>query len=221
MLLGHHLWTRRWKEPRPIVIKTIIPIVQVAAQQREEVRPKAAATPPPKQIATAAPKQAAVVPKKAVANPKPQPKKASSTGTAAKKADTSLLKEIAESLDAISSVDKPSTWPSFALNVPSKIQAKAQLVSEDAAVDPSYGELLIAFLQNALDLPEYGEVRVKIEINRFGRVVDCQILEAKSAKNAAFLKNQLPELAFPCLNGCGISDEKQTFTITFRNVEMP
>jgi hypothetical protein len=84
---------------------------------------------------------------------------------------------------------------------------------------PTYGEFLIAYLQSSLDLPEYGEVRAKIEIDRFGKLLHCEILEAKSTKNAEFLKNQLPDLTFPCLNDFDIMDFSQTFTITFRNVE--
>ena len=103
------------------------------------------------------------------------------------------------------------------LPLPAKIERKAEVVQVND--DPTYGEYLIAYLQNALDLPEYGEVKAQLEIDRFGRLVDCQIVYTKSGKNAEFLKNQLPELTFPCLNDFGILDSTHIFTITFRNAE--
>ena len=79
--------------------------------------------------------------------------------------------------------------------------------------DPVGKEIVAAFLQSALELPEYGDVVAKIEIGSSGELVSCEILDAKSTKNGDFLKNRLPELHFPCFNTA------TTFTITFRNVE--
>ncbi len=83
----------------------------------------------------------------------------------------------------------------------------------------TYGAFLVGYLQNTLDLPERGDVKLKMEIDRFGRLIDCEVLETRSEKNAEFLKNRLPELSFPCLNDFDILETAQTFTITFRNVE--
>jgi hypothetical protein len=199
-LFGHHLFTRQLRPPRPMVIRTL------------------AAQPPPRPLATAPVAKATPAPAKPKAKPSAPAKKATPKAsaapqpvvkkTAAKEED--LLQEIAANLQALSTETKPSR---STLTVPSKLASKAEIKS-DTPFDPTAGEILIAYLQNELDLPEYGEVRAKIEIDRFGKLVSCQILEAKSAKNAAFLKNRLPELAFPCLN------DSQSFTITFRNVEI-
>jgi outer membrane biosynthesis protein TonB len=208
-LFGHHLFTRQLRPPRPMVVRTL------------------AAQPPPRAIASAPTPKAAA----AKAKPPAPVKKAAAKATPAAKAavksappktilakpapvhkpvqEELLLQEIAESLETLSAETMRTRT---ALTVPSKVQSKAEIAP--TSLDPTYGELLIAYLQNELDLPEYGEVKAKIEIDRFGRLIDCQILEAKSAKNAEFLKNRLPELAFPCLN------DTQSFTITFRNVEI-
>lgn len=103
------------------------------------------------------------------------------------------------------------------LTLPTKIETKPPL--PETAVQPEYGEWLIGFLQNSLDLPEYGEVKATLEIDRFGKLVKCEILETKSTKNAAFLQSELPDLLFPYFTDFGILGETQTFTITFRNVE--
>jgi len=128
-----------------------------------------------------------------------------------------IFKEISNSLQAMETEAKRSR---STLTIPSKIEPAKDLPSVESTKDATYSEYLIAYLQTTLDLPEYGEVRAKIEIDRFGRLIDCIILEAKSNKNAEFLKNQLPALTFSCLNDFGIVDSTQTFTITFRNVEI-
>ncbi len=205
-LLGHHLASRRQKPPRPMIVRTITPFK--AEQQAPKIK---------KEAITAAKSQPAAKPK-----PTPQPKKE----IAAKKIEAAAppvknqnaLKEIAESLKTLSSeIEKPIRSN---LVLPAKIQPKTQFTPPASEESPSYGEFLIAYLQNALDLPEYGDVKATLEIDRFGKLIQCQILEAKSTKNGQFLKNQLPELVFPCLNDFGILDPTQTFTITFRNVEI-
>lgn len=206
-LVTHHLATIRWKTPRPMVVKTII------AQP-----PRTIAHAPPKAAATTTPKPQKVSAPKPTKKPSTKP-----TNPIAKKSlpvpisslDPNPYKEIAESLETLSTATK-SNRPS--LPIPSKVQPKAQITTE-SDLDPTYGEFLIAYLQTSLDLPEYGEVRTKLEIDRFGKLIHCEIVEAKSVKNADFLKNQLPQLTFPCLNDFGIMDPTQTFNVTFRNVE--
>jgi hypothetical protein len=189
--LGHHFATRKLKPARPMIVKTVVPI-----------------TKPEPKIAQAKP---AAAPKTA----KPQPKKkeskvAKATKPAAKPAPAPIQKK-AEETAAVEYKPKPQ------LLIPSKVVAKEETKVETAE-DPRYSEFLIAYLQNTLDLPELGEVRMKIQIDRFGKLIDCEVLEAKSKKNEEFLKKELPDLSFPCLADFGILEASQTFTITFRNV---
>lgn len=195
-LLGHHLASQRFRPVRPMVVRTLAaqaaPIAVASApiaiaKTPAPVKPKAAPVPAVKKATVTAAKPVV----KAVAKKDP------------------VLQEIAESLQALST---EAARPRTELKLPSKLPAKTEIAP--SKLDPTYGEALVAYLQNELDLPEYGEVRAKIEIDRFGSLVRCEILESKSAKNATFLKNRLPELTFPCLN------EDQSFTITFRNVEI-
>lgn len=72
-------------------------------------------------------------------------------------------------------------------------------------------EQIAALLQENLELPEFGEVKIKLSINRLGVLETLEILDAKSEKNGEFLKKRLPELPFPCLN------EVTTLTIVFSN----
>ena len=83
----------------------------------------------------------------------------------------------------------------------------------------SYGEKIVGFLQNSLDLPEFGEVKVDLELNASGRIIRAEIIEAKSKKNGEFLKKRLLELDLPCFNGDKKSNAILKYTITFKNLE--
>ena len=186
---GHHLFTKKTGAPRAIAVRT----VEVQTKREEGPTKAAAATP--------------VKPKPVAATPvKPKPKAAAPA-----------VKKEPKASNAIVEKREPKSVRRPELPLPAKIERKAEVVQVND--DPTYGEYLIAYLQNALDLPEYGEVKAQLEIDRFGRLVDCQIVYTKSGKNAEFLKNQLPELTFPCLNDFGILDSTHIFTITFRNAE--
>lgn len=82
----------------------------------------------------------------------------------------------------------------------------------------SYGEKIVGFLQNSLELPEFGEVKVDLELNGLGRIIRVEIIEAKSKKNGEFLKKRLLELDLPCFNDEKKSDAIHKFTITFKNL---
>ncbi len=203
-LVIHHFVSKRFRPARPMVIRTLAMAPKEIRTSEAPAKPAPKATAPQKQPPPPAkqqPKKSSSPKKIAPAAPsKPPPK------------ENALLHEITESLQTLAA-EKPQLRSQ--LSIPSKIERKAEVVPTKIEGDPTYGEYLVAFLQNALDLPEYGEVKAKIEIDRYGNLVECEILETKSRKNAEFLKNRLPELAFPCLN-----DGSHSFTITFRNVEM-
>ena len=129
-----------------------------------------------------------------------------------------LFEEIAEKLDALSSRKQPTHCKKNLL-VPSEVPIRVE-EANTSPIDPRYSDHLILFLQNALDLPEHGEVKALIEIDRYGNLIDCIILDSKSRKNSDFLKNRLPDLAFPCFNDFEIIDATLKFTLTFRNVEI-
>ncbi len=196
-LFIHHLGNRR-QPSRPMVVKTF----HVNAEQNI----KAEALP----VVTKSIKKTAPVQSKLPRKAKPVTKKKGITTPAKEK---NLLKEIAGSLETLSSEPKKSRP---ILTLPPQLRPKAQIESKS---DPSYGESLTAFLETALDLPEYGQVRAEIEIDQFGRLISCNILETRSLKNSEFLKTQLPNLIFPYFDDFGITDVSQTFTVVFRNVD--
>jgi hypothetical protein len=118
-----------------------------------------------------------------------------------KQAPAKLLKEIEQNIAAIAS---PKIEKKPELEVPS-------LPVVEEAVMESATEKIAQFLQQMLQLPEFGEVRVLVMIDRTGQLENFEVLDTKSEKNAEFLRNQLPSLRFPCLN------ETVSLTIVFSN----
>ncbi|MBX7067078.1 MAG: hypothetical protein K1X28_07595 [Parachlamydiales bacterium] len=211
-LTCHHLATRRWRTPRPMVIKTISPLAPVEKKiitgvekpkstQTASVEKKAAAPVTAKK--EKAPAGKIVATGKGKNKPLPPPKQ---------KVEENVLKEISESFAALSSEPKKPTRS--ALNIPVKSAAKMPEPEIETGDDATYDEYLIAFLQSALDLPEFGDVKMEIEIDSSGKIVESRILESKSSKNAKFLKDELATLNFPIPFDV---EKKHKFTIVFRN----
>ncbi len=71
---------------------------------------------------------------------------------------------------------------------------------------------LVSYLQEALHLPEYGEVKMEITVRPDGSVASLKVLEAESAKNRTYLEKSLPLLRFPTYD-----KETHTFIFAFCN----
>jgi hypothetical protein len=234
-----HLIAPKPKNRHPIFVRSIEPI-------REPIRietPRLAATaspekapiPPATQKAPAskpAPAQAPAktVQKRAVAK-KESPALRSNTikkdappkGPAVPR---QAIQEIEKSLSALSGpVEKIPRKSSPDVALPSILESHSTVLAdievspETAEIASNYSLSLIEMLQRSLQLPEVGEVLIKIQLANPGKLMTVQILDSKSSKNAEWLKNQLPLLELPCFNDYGIVDAFLEFTIMFRNVE--
>jgi hypothetical protein len=135
------------------------------------------------------PKVKAQVPKKAVVS-KPAPTEVRTE---------SALKELEESV-AKMAAGAPTAKP--AIDVP---------ILDFEIPEESPTERIASYLQEVLQLPEFGQVKVDLIIDRFGKLEKMEIVESESEKNGEFLRNQLPELHFPCLN------KTISLTIVFSN----
>lgn len=236
MFALNHVTASRPNTKKAIAIRTLLEPKLLARQELAAPAKKETGQNLP-QNKSAANEMPKVVEKKPQASPKtevkkkplqPTPKKeaqdsgsrktnSSAAGTAGSGIDNELLKQIAENLGAIAASTKTSQPSNFAVALPSTIEIQTGI---QAPFDrPGYGETVSAILQSSLDLPEFGKVVAKIEIDANGAVVRCEILETRSQKNAAFLKKRLQELAFPCFNEFGLTETHLNFTITFQNVE--
>ncbi|MBM3208611.1 MAG: hypothetical protein FJZ57_08475 [Chlamydiae bacterium] len=81
----------------------------------------------------------------------------------------------------------------------------------------SYAEYLAIFLKQELKLPDFGEVKVEITLNKDGTVEKCLVLNSESIKNRKYLEERLPKLTFPNFKTNKTSKEKQHFVLTFCN----
>jgi hypothetical protein len=201
-LLINHAATARPPLRRPIQVRMSLPSSPAVAANS-----KKAPLAPVKEM------------KKATASKAAPPKKNKAAKESPQEAglDQKLLRQIADSLDAIGKEAKTAKPLSFAPRLPPSIAIESG--GKAAAIRPGYGETVSGILQNSLDLPEFGQVVAKIEIDAAGSVTQCEILEAKSRKNGEFLKKRLRELVFPCFNEFGIAENHLNFTITFHNAE--
>lgn len=76
-------------------------------------------------------------------------------------------------------------------------------------------DLLVKELQENLNLPEYGAVKVSFMVLPNGEIQDVQILDHESYENQKYLKNSLSELSFTSIKK--MFNEPQKFIVIFRN----
>jgi len=221
---------------RPVVVRTIRPQAApiyiapsqntpAAAPKRPVSQPTIAATPKTSNASSATPTPSS--------SSKTNKKKTVTISSAKKPAKAAAkpkipagaLHEIEEGFNAIETKPFASKTSAPEIKLPAVIQSQsAQSISIDSnitqsSVPSTYHLCLIEQLQTSLQLPEIGDVKIKIMLAAPGTISSIQILDAKSKKNAEWLKNQLPLLSLPCFNDFGIVDAILEFTITFRNVE--
>ena len=81
----------------------------------------------------------------------------------------------------------------------------------------SYRDELANRLKLLLRLPEYGEVKVKLTIERSGKIAKVLIISSESSANRKYIEKTLPGLTFPQF-GTRFGDVDQyTFSITLGN----
>lgn len=81
----------------------------------------------------------------------------------------------------------------------------------------NYRDKIAVHLKKALKLPEYGEVTVKLTLDRSGKVVKVDSVKSESAKNKAFIERTLPTLVLPSFGKEFAGLSQQTFLITLEN----
>lgn len=108
------------------------------------------------------------------------------------------------------------------LSIPKTINKSLPLAEDDLASDQNldqafdnYSAYLISHLQQHLQLPDFGEVKVEIVLRPDGSVEKCSVIEAASEKNKKYLEKRLPTLRFP---NQGVRIKRpQVFVLTFCN----
>lgn len=81
----------------------------------------------------------------------------------------------------------------------------------------SYRDELAGRLKLLLRLPEYGEVKIKLTLDRTGKIAKVNVLNSESAANKKYIEKTLPTLSFPAF-GTRFGDvDEYIFSITLSN----
>lgn len=81
----------------------------------------------------------------------------------------------------------------------------------------NYRDELAGRLKLMLKLPEYGEVKIQLTINRSGQVKSVEILSAESTLNSKYVEKMIPSLTFPSFGHRFQNMNQYTFALTLRN----
>ncbi|NGX44218.1 MAG: hypothetical protein K1060chlam3_00383 [Candidatus Anoxychlamydiales bacterium] len=161
--------------------------------------------------------------KKAPTRPIPVKKTPIQKKTALKKAAPidnqkylSLLDKLEKQINDLD--DKKEIIKTSDLRIPKKVKPLSfDQKIEEASFDnfSKFKQILVKELQDNLNLPEYGEVRISFIIHPEGKITDVLILDSKSEINQSYLKNSLYEISFKNMEK--VFQEKQKLIVIFKN----
>lgn len=149
--------------------------------------------PPPKPVAKSQPKE--------IAQAEPPPKKGPS-----KESIDALKKKLAAIPNATAS--------NGSLNKVSS--SNNSFASADLAF--GYEDELVSRLKILLKLPEMGDVKVALTLNRQGKVIKTEILSSANPTNLKAVETHLPAIQFPPFGKAYSGETTHTFTLTLTNL---
>lgn len=229
------------KAPPEPVVRQEVKAPSPPAMERPAVKPA-----PVKPVVTTKPKvvvakktqavpvkrgEAVPVGKKSAASPvKPQKaavqQKKDSAAEAVKVKRQQLLAEAQKSIaqiDRASDPVKTVAKSSAVANIPGTIEhLQVETLGEGACggeftvQEMRYYEELASHLKRQLRLPEYGQVRIKLSLERSGKFLEASVMHAESKKNRQYLEQMLPKLKYPGF-GTQFAADQHTFIIAFSN----
>ncbi len=81
----------------------------------------------------------------------------------------------------------------------------------------SYRDEIVYRVKAALKFPDYGTVKIKLTLDRTGKVLKVETTQSESAKNKAYLERTLPTLQFPAFGQQFSGATQYTFLMTLHN----
>ncbi|MEZ5315393.1 MAG: hypothetical protein R3E91_04200 [Chlamydiales bacterium] len=129
-----------------------------------------------------------------------------STETKSNKKKAQLVGMIQKSLSTLN--QKPSD--EIILIKANKI---GRLSSEKINLESTYTDQLIGFLENALELPEKGKIKLQLTVKKNGHVKALTIQETNSLKNQKYVEEVLPILLLPPFDKYFEDNLDHTFSI--------
>lgn len=211
------------EEPAPIPEPKVEP-VKAAPKPKPVVKksaPKKAVSikkPAPKKVAVKKPgvKKAAPIKKAAPTKPAVDPKAA-----AVKAKQRELVAQAQASLAKVGKAAPALKGVAVAGPVPSKIDSlSVDAVGDDLALNVreiGYRNELASRLRRLLKLPEHGDVKVKLKLERSGKFLSVSIVQAQNSANRKYIEKMLPTLTFPSFGSNFTGHQEYTFLITLSN----
>lgn len=92
-------------------------------------------------------------------------------------------------------------------------EKKGELTSQEIG----YHEELARRLKLLLRLPEFGEVKIKLTLERSGQFVKVVIISTESDSNRQYIEKSLPKLKYPSFGNNFTDKEQYTFVIALSN----
>lgn len=87
----------------------------------------------------------------------------------------------------------------------------------DAVGDAGYHGMMASFLKRNLRLPEMGEVKVELTLDREGKVLATKTVAAESKSNRKYLEAELPAMRFPPFRRYFEGEKQRVFLLTLTN----
>lgn len=205
--------------PQPIQPKPRKPVAVHTYTLQEEVpkvaQPKSLAAPPPppapKPKPVEPPKQKPVAKAKPQPKPEAKPKPASQNKTLPQPKQDIRREELARMMQQ--SLASLKSAPAEAKAAP-EIQQIGALSCEALTFEAAYQDRLAAFLQNTLTLPERGDVKLSLTVNRSGGVKEVTVKSAASERNQKYVEETVPSLLLPPFEKNFKGESTHTFSVT-------
>jgi colicin import membrane protein len=90
-------------------------------------------------------------------------------------------------------------------------------VSDFSQREVGYIDELVSRLKLSLRLPEYGDVKIKLTLERSGKVAKLEIVKQSSEANKKYVEKKVPALTFPPFGNNFGAEGTYTFLITLSN----
>lgn len=132
-----------------------------------------------------------------------------------------LVQQLQESIAKIEkkpdkyAIEEPFVLPERL--APSSRSDAAPAAQDSRAFLAGVKEELMQQLHLALHLPDFGEVKIQLELSESGRVQTIKVLKAASQKNREYLERELPRMSFSFISMHRLSAKERTFVISFHN----
>lgn len=220
------LWLISYRKPQTTVLKApksvVVHTVKLKPPKPKPApKPVAKPKPKPEPKPVAKPKPKPEPAPKPVAKPKPKPKPATKPKPQQAKVDKRQQELLEKALSSLDKVDRstPDTQPVSAPITLLKLEGSAS--TDDAAdTDPKhlgYCEELVRRLQLLLKLPDYGQVKVKLTLNRDGTVAKLEVIDSLNAKNKSYVENTIPTGRFPPFGTNFAGERQHSFVLALAN----